>query len=482
MEDHMKKYFSIFAALLIVLVLAIAPFEKANTVVLADATTKALATNYTLVNLGEAQATVSAQYLTPDGTEWGDSIFKDFTIPAGGNAIVRQYFDTGLTPGMGSVVISSDQPLGAMVQEVTRSGVPTMGAYSGVSTPSATWYIPLAARQATSATGKANSQIVVQNVGSAAVNFKVEFFSRSTGALALTRNYTGLASGASRLIDLDLETGLTAPWWGSVVVSTTSGSLGVVSNLFFGADSLNAFNAFAAEEITSSWRIPLLYIRLTNTLTSSITIQNLSGETLPVGDIELACIKNSASPGTDFTLHSASSVADKLSYSFNTYTDTVNFPTPNWQGSCEVKSLSGKDIAVLVQDRYIKNAEQSMYGAVPGYLTSQKVSVPLVAKRLANGFANTVTIQNLGTTTATLTITYLPTGGGTPIIRTDISVLAGANYIRNFRLTATEAPEMLDGWEGSMVIESNTPIAAFVQNTYLTAYGDRLMAYIGFNN
>ncbi|HOX00099.1 MAG TPA: hypothetical protein PK545_05690, partial [Deltaproteobacteria bacterium] len=138
-----------------------------------------------------------------------------------------------------------------------------------------------------------------QNVGTAAVDFKVEYFSRSTGSLDLTRNFTGLASGASRLIDLDLETGLTAPWWGSVVVSTTSGSLGVVSNLFFGADSLNAFNAFAAEEITSSWRIPLLYIRLTNTLTSSITIQNLSGGTLPIGDIELACIKNSASPGTD---------------------------------------------------------------------------------------------------------------------------------------------------------------------------------------
>lgn len=483
MEDHMKKYFNIFAALLIVLVLAIAPFEKANTVVLAAATTKALATNYTLVNLGETEATVAAQYITPTGTEWGDSIFKNFVIPAGGNQIVRQYFDTGLPSGMGSVVISSNRALGAMVQEVTRSGVPTMGAYAGITTPSATWYIPLASRQGTSVTGKANSQIVVQNVdASATVDFKIEYFSRSTGNLDLTRSFTGLAGGASRLIDLDLETGLTAPWWGSVVVSTTSGSLGVVSNLFFGADSLNAFNAFAAEEITSSWRIPLLYIRLTNTLTSSITIQNLSGETLPVGDIELACIKNSASPGTDFTLHSTSTVADKLSYSFNTYTDVINFPTPNWQGSCEVKSLSGKGIAVLVQDRYIKNAEQSMYGAVPGYLTSQKVSVPLVAKRLANGFANTVTIQNLGTTTATLTITYRPTGGGTPIVRTGISVDPGANYIRNFRLTETEGPDMPDGWEGSMVIESNTPIAAFVQNTYLTANGDRLMAYLGFNH
>lgn len=478
----MKKYLSIFAALIFVLVLAITPFDQTETMVLAAATNKTLATNYTLVNLGTAQATVQAQYLTPAGTEWGSSIFKSFTIPVGGNQIVRQYDDNGLTPGMGSVVLSSDQPLGAMVQEITRSGVPTMGAYSGVSTPSTTWYVPLAARRASSATGLVNSQIIVQNVSTTAVNFNIEYFSLTTGASAFTKNYTNLAAGASLLIDLDLETGLTAPWWGSVVVSTASGSLGVVSNMFFGADSLNAFNAFAAEEVGPSWRVPLLYVRLPNTLTTSVTIQNLSGATLPVGDIQLDCVKNPSASGSDFTVVSSSQILDKSSYAFNTFTDTVKFPTPNWYGSCKVTSLSGKNIAVLVQDRYTKNAEQSMYGAVPGDLTSQNVSIPLVAKRLANGFANTVTVQNLGTTTATLTITYVPTGGGASIVRSGISVPAGASYIRNFRLVETEGPEMPDGWVGSMVVESTTPIAAFVQNTYLTAYGDRLMAYLGFNH
>jgi hypothetical protein len=478
----MKKYLHILAAVLIVLVLMITPFERTNTTVLAAATNKTLATNYTLVNLGSLPATVVAQYLTPAGTQWGSSIFTNFTIPVGGNQIVRQYDDTGLTAGMGSVILSSNQPLGAMVQEVTRTGVPSMGAYSGVTVPSATWYVPLAARQANSATGTANSQIVVQNVGTPAVDFTVEYFSLATGALAFTKNYTGLPIGASQMIDLDLETDLTAPWWGSVVVSTTSGSLGVVSNMFFGSDSLNAFNAFAIESVTSSWRVPLLYVRLTNTLTTSLTVQNLSGATLPAGDIQLDCVKNPAASGANFTIVSTSQVLNKSSYAFNTFTDTTNFPTPNWYGSCEVKSLSNKNIAVLVQDRYTKNAEQSMYGAVPGNLTSMNVYVPLVAKRLANGFANTVTVQNLGATEATLTINYVPTGGGTTITRTNIKVAAGASYIRNFRLAETEAPDMPDGWVGSMVIESDTPIASFVQNTYLTPYGDRLMAYLGFNN
>ena len=105
----MKKVFNVFAISLIVLVLAITPIGQTHQNVLAAATSKAFATNYTLINLGGATATVNAQYLTPAGTEWGDSIFKSFTIPAGGNQIVRQYQDTGLTPGMGSVIISSDQ-------------------------------------------------------------------------------------------------------------------------------------------------------------------------------------------------------------------------------------------------------------------------------------------------------------------------------------------------------------------------------------
>jgi hypothetical protein len=127
-----------------------------------------------------------------------------------------------------------------------------------------------------------------------------------------------------------------------------------------------------------------------------------------------------------------------------------------------------------------------MYGAVPGNQTSKKVSVPLVAKRLANGFANTVNIQNLSDDTeAILKITYVPSpteGTGAIFVRTDIVVPPGGSYLRNFRLPETELPDMPDGWVGSMVIESTTPIAAFVQNTYLTAYGDRLMAYLGFNH
>ncbi len=476
----MKKKLSIFALVLIVLVLAVSPLGQSHQTALAAATNKNFATNYTLVNLGTESANVTASYLTPTGTEWGNSIFKNFTIAPGANQIVRQYNDTGLTSGRGSVILSSSQPLGALVQEITRAGVPSSGAYTGVDKGSTTWYIPQLARKANTATGVANSQIIVQNVNTATAGFKIDYYTLGTSTLVYTKSYPAVAPGASVLIDLDEETGLPAKWWGSATVSTTDGSLAVISHIFFGRDSLMAFNAFPAESIASGWKIPLLYSRLKNTLNTSLAIQNLSGGVIPANDLTLACIKDSGATGpATLTLKNTAEIPNYSTFTFNTLTNTTGFPT-NWYGSCEVTSATNKNTAVLIMYRYTKNAEQAAYGAVPSNVTTKKITVPLVAKRLSNGYANTVTIQNMAATDATLKITYIPSGGGTPIVRNNVPLAAGASYIRNFRLAGTEAPDMPDGWVGSMVIESTTPIAAYVSNTYLTPTGDQFMAYLGF--
>ncbi len=471
----MKKAFRLTAISIIVLLLVGAPVYAAST-------TKTFATNYTLVNLGDDLATVSAEYIAPDGTEWGDSIFKEFSIPVGANQIVRQYDDTGLPAGQGSVRISSSQPLGALVQEIVRTGTPTSGAYTGIETPSATWFVPMAAKGASSASGIANTQIVIQNLGTVAVDFTVELYAFGATSPTYTKDYTNLASGASVLFDLADDTNVPAGWWGSVVVSTTAGDLGVISHLFFGADSLMAFNGFQEEQVFESWFIPLLYVRLGNSLTTSLAIQNLSGVEIPVDDLTLSCTKNPSAPGADtITLHNHTAVPANGSYTFNTLTDTTRFPDAGWYGSCKVESATGKGTVTLVMYRYTSNAEQAAYGAVPGNLADTNVSVPLVAKRLSNGYANVITVQNLGTADATATLTYTPSGGGDAIIRTGVVIPAGESIIRNFRLTGTELPEITDGWVGSLSIEADQPIAAYVANTYLSPTGDQFMAYLGFN-
>lgn len=479
----MKKAINVLLVCVLVLLIATMPVSDSKKVALAASSTKTFSTNYTLVNLGSDVANVTASYVAADGSEWGNSIFKNFTIPAGANQIVRQYDDTGLTAGKGSVVIASSQPLGALVQEIVRSGVPSSGAYVGIDAPSATWYVPMVARRGSSASGTANSQIVIQNVGTDPVDFQVSLLALGASVPTYTKNFTGLAAGASVLYDLEPETNLPVGFWGSAVVSTTSGSLGVVSHLFFGPHGMMVFNGFSEESLDSTWYIPLLYVRLPNTLTTSLSIQNLSGAEIPVGDLTLACTKNPAASGSPtITLHNESVVANNGSYTFNTLIDTAHFPDANWYGSCQVTSATSKNIAVLIMYRYTSNSEQAAYGGVPANVSSNNVSIPLVAKRLANGYANTVTIQNMGETNATVTLTYIPEGGGTPIVRSGIVIAPGDSLIRNFRLSGTELPEITDGWVGSMNVTSDQPIAAYVSNTYLNPSGDQFMAYLGFNH
>jgi len=75
-------------------------------------------------------------------------------------------------------------------------------------------------------------------------------------------------------------------------------------------------------------------------------------------------------------------------------------------------------------------------------------------------------------------LTYTPSGGGTPIVRTGITIPAESSIVRNFRLSSTELPEITDGWQGSLKIVSDQPVHAYIANTYITPpNGDQFMAY-----
>ena len=446
----------------------------------AAATTKSLSTNFTLVNLGSSSADVVVDYVKPDGTPWTGSSYTSGTIPAdGGQWIVRQYFDT-LTPGQGSVVISATQPLGALVQLINRSGVPTSGAYKGFNAGTAKAYVPLVARQGTSATGTANSQIMIQNIGSAAIDVTVALTQVGDTTPDYTKTITGIAPKATYTYDISDETNLPTNWFGSaeVSVTTTGGQVAVVSNLFFGADSLMTFNGFPQESVASVWFVPLLYSRLTNSLNTSLAVQNLDTTDIAAGDLVLNCTKDPAYSGPDtLTVSNTTAIPVKGSYTFNTLVDTTNFPT-NWQGSCKVSVTSGKKVVALVMYRWVSTKDQAAYEAIPGSSASTTAYVPLIAKRLSNGFSTTVTIQNLSSNPATVTLTYTPSGGGTPIVRTGITIPAESSIVRNFRLSSTELPEITDGWQGSLKIVSDQPVHAYIANTYITPpNGDQFMAY-----
>ncbi len=151
----MKRLFAraMTVALILVLLSSVVVFAAPRSA----ATSKSLSTNYTLVNMEKENAVVKVQYYKDDGNTWQASDdSQSFTIPGNyGQKIVAQYFDTTMSPGRGSAVIQSSQPLGAVVQILARNQTATSGAYSGFVSGSSRLFVPLVSKNRATASGKA---------------------------------------------------------------------------------------------------------------------------------------------------------------------------------------------------------------------------------------------------------------------------------------------------------------------------------------
>jgi hypothetical protein len=464
---------------------------------LAGSTTKELSTNFTLVNLGDGLAQGTVDYFLTDGSPWGGGS-EDFEITdPGGQAIFRQYYPAGeqgnpnLTDANGSAVVSADQPLGAVVQILARGQNPTSsGAYSGFREGGTSFYVPLAARNLNTASGLSNSQIIVQNVGSVPADIEIRMVNPD-GSDRYTASTNDLQAGASFYYDLADESASNVPdgWYGSAVASTTTdgASIAVVSNYFSG-DAMQTFNAFDATSGDTEYFVPLFTSRLANSMSTPISVQNISGGPIAIDGVQVVCTPDPALSGYDtFTMTNSSQILNMASYYFNPVVDT-SIPE-GFYGSCVVDTSA--DVVSFVQMRYIVQGEAASYEAIRGGPESTAF-IPLVAKRLGNGFATAVTIQNLSGSEVTMDLTYNPspeyTGSSTPVQITDVTVGPYGGLIQNHRITAGpgSVPQLPDGWYGTLVVESDAGVGAFVQLTAMRSinpalpFGDNFMAHNAF--
>jgi hypothetical protein len=478
-------------ALLATLALLFLPLLPAS----AASTTKVLSTNFTVVNLSSATANVTAQYLKDNGTTWTtDPSLTSFTVPAnGGQAIFRQYGITPLGVGRGSVVLTSDQPLGAIVQIRAiepSSQVPTEGAYSGFQSGAGMFYVPLVARHLSTVSGTANSQVIIQDISTSTASVYVQL--RGTGLpsgspVTYTFGPVSLPAGTSYYYDVEEETnvpgGSDTSWYGSATIVATGGQVAVVSNFFTGANTMQTYRGLS--QTATSWFVPLFTSRLANGLSSPISVQNVSSGTIPVGAVQLNCTASAGSPGPSTLSVSNSSAFDDLtSYYFNPVTDTTNFPA-GWFGACNLNSGSS-NVVSYIQLRFVGTDNADAYEAIPGGETNNVAFAPLVAQKLANGFATAVTIVNLGGSSANVTLDYTPNTAcsGCSPYSWSTSIPAGQNLIQNQRLggdmNGDSIRDLPDGWYGSLKVTctNGQPIDGFVQLTnVLTATGDTYQAH-----
>lgn len=460
--------------------------------------TKNFSTNFTLVNLDPNNpASVTAQYVTDTGLAWGNVPAADqsFDLASNGGSVqVKQYFATGMDSGKGSVVVQSSTELGAVVQIQARGQTPSQGAYSGFKVGSNKFYVPLVAHQKNTSSGLANSQIIVQNADSVPLTVTVDLIPGTTNTETYSKVSSSLQPGQSFYYDVADETNLPAGGWlgSAVVTGAGTGKITVISNFFTGADTMQTFNGFPSDGLGTSWLIPTLFVRLPNGLSTVVAVQNLSGADIAAGGLTLACTTTKGSVPATFTATNPGVLPNNASYSFNPVTDITNFATNGWEGTCLLSSGTATT-AAIIQLRYVNspsgNVGAAAYEAIRGGGTDTKMYVPLVAKRLTNGFATVVSIQNLSTTAdAHATLYYIPTTatGGSTITET-VTIPAGQSIQRNHRL-ASDAPGtdkvsvLPDNWEGSLRVESSDQaIDGYVQMTYyMNVAGDQFMAHRPF--
>jgi len=479
------------AAFVLTTVLAASTLLSAS----AASTDKSLSSNFTLVNLVAGENTGQIAYILPTGGEWFPT--QSFTLDGiGDQAIYRQYEEEELDPGSGSVVVSTDGPVGAVVQIQAREQTDTSGAYIGVSEGAPSANVPLVSRQGSSLSGGTNSQIIVQNASSAPIDAEIVLINSDNGQVRHTEPIVDLQANASFEFDLDDDvTNDEVPvgWFGSASVNVVgAGEVAVVSNFFTGDHAMQTFNAFT--QTGTKWFAPLFTSRLPNSLSTPIAVQNVSGGVIPAGEIDLTCTEDPNSrPGVDpetITKSNPTDLANTASVFFNPAPEDSGYPA-DWYGSCVVESGTFAT-AMFVQMRFVTGDRAGAYEGILGTGTNQRVVIPLIAKTLPNSFASAVTIQNLNEdAAANVTLAYQGVINGTtdsgPCTPAPFAAVipAGGSIIENHRVAndaANSVPEIADDCVGSLTVtSSDQPIDAFVQLDFTTRPdGDPFMAHNAF--
>jgi hypothetical protein len=392
---------------------------------------------------------------------------------------------------LGSAVVEGDGNFSVSVANQRSPSPYSSGSFAGIPDTKASplFYLPLAMRKVSTASGTANSVIFIQNAGNVNAVVSIQMIGTPVN---WTKPDVTILPGAALRYDLETEAPGNLPdgWYGSVRVNMTSGArIAVMSNFKSGSDSVQSYQGLPSESVGTTWVVPLFTSRLANGLSTPVAIQNISGAQINNGGVTLSCVKDPGSPNpTALNVTNSVAIPTNGAFYFNPVTDTTNFPT-GWYGACRVTSTG--NIVSFVQMRFVGATNAAAYESIRASGSSKILIFPLVQKRVSTGagiLGTSLAVQNLSTTAAAnVRLTYYRASGSPGLtFYVDCSIAAGASIIHNHRLTDPNATNcvlngntMSDGWYGSLVVtSSNQPIDGFIQLTNVSnPAGDTFMAH-----
>ncbi len=397
------------------------------------------------------------------------------SVPAQSATTIAVTSGCTATPYVGRVDASQDVAVAVTLQRSSPTW--SRGAYAGFDKTRSIFRVPLVMHQLNTADGIGDSQINVQNADTVPATVNVYLLGSATWGDS-TYTLSSIPVGGMSFYDLS---NLPVGWYGSAFVQSTGAKVAVVAHTFTGPDGLQTLNAFPIENVGTTWLVPLFASRLPNSLSTPVTVQNVSGNTLQAGSVTLACTPDPGASGlSPFSKSNTTAIPNDESYFFNPVTD-MTIPA-NWYGSCKI--TAGGNVVSFVSTRFVGTPNTAAYEAINANGTDRSASFSIVAERLNDGFATSVTIQNLNLSSpAQVTLRYYGASLFANCTATTnrgpfaFTIPAGGSLIRNHRLPGTD--NLPDGWCGSLLVtSSDQPIHGFIQLSNLNnPPGDTFMAH-----
>jgi hypothetical protein len=431
----------------------------ALTVSVASAAPESYETGFQVANLSSETANVTMTFYNASG---GTPIVVSDSIAANSSNTYFPLSDPGsvnLPSGFaGSAVISSDQPVAAIVN-VLGDGTAgaSAGGFDGGSTSVS---LPLVAKNQV---GVYDTWFHVQNAGSASTTVNVAYAGTSCTDSAT------VAAGAAAKFDQGADTCLPDGHVGAATITSTSEPIvATVIETSANDTGLFAYNGFTGGSETVA--IPLAQFNNAG-YHSGIQIQN-------TGDASVEVTVAYAPAGAGAACTESGTIAAGASATFGLgafsldlgddgLTDNCAFGS-TFVGSATATSSGGSLVAIINQTNLTQYA--SAYNGFDPASATTSVNMPLIMDR-NSGFFTGFNVQNVGDASTDVTCTF----SGSAVTVSD--TLGAGEALNDLQLD-----KIADGYVGSATCTSTgEPILAVVNQLNTAASTDFLFTYEGVN-
>lgn len=429
-------------------------------------------TGQTLQNIGSAVANV---VVTAYDSASSASYSRNFTIPVGSSITFFSGDITGVPSGFqGSAIVSSDQPLKAIVNVTNRqsgsygiAGGTAAAQYRGVDSSSTGTKLsfPLAKQQF----GPKSSAFYIQNAGSASAVFTATFLMGTslTDPAPVTYNYTSgsLAPGQMAVI-IGADALVPNGRIGSLTVNSVQPMAGTVLEYETStspAKILQGTTGFTANDYDIRILFPVVKKQLGGRSTG-LQVQNVTGGSVGVTMVYYGA--GGTCPAGNVYTETLQTVAAGASV---TYLDSALLPA----GCLASAVATGTgNIAGVVNEAFLPCTgscvqRATIYAAFPGSSATTKLVAPVFKEDFGSKRTG-LSIQNVGNATATATVVFQV--GTTTYTYNNLSIPAGGSALLLDMTNTTAYPSA--NWTGgaggtlpngslaAVTITANQPIIA----------------------